>query len=626
MRRHVVIGTAGHIDHGKTELLKRITGMNPDRLKEEKERGMTTDLGFVFLGDSVTIIDVPGHERFVHNMLAGAATIDLVILVIAADDGIMPQTIEHFEITKLLGIEKGIIAITKVDLVEPEMVEIVIDEVKKFVKGTYLEGAPIVPLSPITGEGVERFLRELDKLINEVKERPDRGIFRLWIDRCFTMKGFGLVVAGTVLSGKARLGERLEILPLGREVRVRGLQVHNKPVNEVVTGERAAFNLQGAEKKEVERGFALVQPGYFKPTRLISARLKVLPSAPRPIRHRHTLIFHIGSAEAMARVIILEKNNLAPGEEGLVQFIFDRPIVCDWGDRFVVRLASPLTTVGGGMVIETATTLLKRKDSGVIERLRFLEEGSLERRVEAELLKYRERPVRISTLAHAIRVDEKLIGEEIKRMGEKVVEIDRHYFHTSHLQSLSSMITEVVEEFHRQNPTRKGIGIGELKSQFSDFDHALVNFTIRQLISSGKFKQSGDFIMAADFSLEIKEEDLALARRIEHEYSVNLFQPKKIDELVAKFGDRVLPIIRMLIDTDKLIDVGELIFHRDAIERSKEIVKEIFERNGEIRVSEFRKAVGTTRKYALPILQYLDRIGLTVKVGEVRKLKRRERR
>ncbi|HID32078.1 MAG TPA: selenocysteine-specific translation elongation factor [bacterium (Candidatus Stahlbacteria)] len=632
MHRHVVIGTAGHIDHGKTALLKNIaTGgtvtadMNADRLKEEQERGMTTDLGFVFFGDNVTIIDVPGHERFVHNMLAGAATIDLVILVIAADDGVMPQTIEHFEITRLLGISNGIIAVTKIDLVEPEMVEMVIDDIRKFLKGTYLEGAPIVPVSSITGEGIDRFKEELNRLVQKMERRPDRGIFRLWIDRCFVMKGFGLVVAGTVLSGRARTGERLEVLPIGKGVRVRGLQVHNKPVAEVKTGERAAFNLQGLEWKEVERGYVLAQPGYFKPTRLITAKLKVLESVPRPIRHRHTLIFHIGSAEAMVRLVCLEKNTIGPGEEAFVQLILDRPIACDWGDRFVLRIASPLSTVGGGVVIETESGLLKRKDPEVVSGLERLAEGSIERRLEEELLRFRDRPVKLPGLTRRLRVEEKVLSGAIKKLVEmeRVVELQGRFFHQSHFNSLRTMILSHIEDFHKEYPVRKGIGLKEVTTQFSDYDAELIKAVIEEIVRSGEAIISENLIARKGFKPELTAANLKLLQRIEEDFLANLFQWKSREDLKKEYGEPGEVIIRILLDEHKLLDIGGKILHSNAINRAKEIVTRIFKEKGEIRVSDFRQGIRTTRKYALPILQYLDHLGVTVKVGEARRLKRK---
>ena len=598
--------------------------MDPDRLKEEKERGMTTDLGFVFLGDNVTIIDVPGHERFVHNMLAGASTLDLVILVIAADDGVMPQTIEHFEITRLLGITRGIIALTKIDLVDTELVELVKDDIKKFVAGTYLENGPIIPLSSITGEGIDQFLDALKRLIDEVKERRDRGIFRLWIDRCFTMKGFGLVVAGTVLSGRARVGERLEILPICKEVRVRGLQVHTRSVDEVVTGERAAFNLIGVERSEVERGYALVQPGYFKPTRLISARLQVLKSTSKPLRNRLNLLFHIGSVEAMARLRTLEANEIKPGGTGIVQLELDREVVADWNDRFVLRTVAPLATVAGGVVIESNPTLAKRKNGEVIKRLSYLEQGALDRQIENELLKLRFELVKVGDLAKAIRVKEDLIAGELKKMfaEHRVVNVGKSYIHATHLNSLSSMIVDRLERFHKKNPSRKGIRVRDLKSKFSDVDIQLFNFTIDHLNQNDQIEIADDFIRTKSFTSEIKEEDLLMTEEIEKAYRSNLFQPEKIEDLTNRYGESIKKAVKLLIDGNRLISLGEYIFHYDAVEEAKQVVQMIGKEKGEIRVSDFRKAIGTSRKYALPLLQHLDRLGITVKVGEVRKLRR----
>jgi selenocysteine-specific elongation factor len=329
--RHIIIGTAGHIDHGKSSLVKALTGTDPDRLKEEKEREMTIDLGFAFLGDNITFIDVPGHEKFVKNMAAGVSTIDMVLLVIAADDGIMPQTQEHFEILQLLGVNKGIIVITKIDLVEQEWLELVIEEVKDLVKGTFLEGAPVVTVSNTTGEGIAEVKKTILENIQDLEARSDKGMFRLWIDRVFSMKGSSTVIAGTVLSGSCKLGDTVELFPQQRQLRVRRVQVHNKTIEECVTGERAAINLMDIEKTEIERGNMLAPPGYYKPTYMLNAKLNLLASCPYPLKNRTRVRLHLGTGEIIARVVLLEKQDLLPGNSTFVQFRLEAPGIADYG-------------------------------------------------------------------------------------------------------------------------------------------------------------------------------------------------------------------------------------------------------------------------------------------------------
>ncbi|UCD19405.1 MAG: selenocysteine-specific translation elongation factor, partial [candidate division WOR-3 bacterium] len=340
-KKHIVIGTAGHIDHGKSALVKALTGVDPDRLKEEKERGMTTDLGFVFYNPDVTIIDVPGHEKFVRHMVAGASTIDFVIFVVAADDGVMPQTHEHLEILKLLGIQQGVVAITKKDLVEEEMLEVVKEDVKSVLQNSFLENAPIIAVSNVTKDGIETLRKDLDELIAQTKPKTDRGIFRMPIDRRFVIKGFGTVVAGTVLSGSVTVGETLELLPEKKSVKVRGIEVHNEKVEDVTTGFRAAINLVGAEKEEIERGDVLAQPGYFEPSVYLNASLYLLKSAGKPLKNFTRLRIHVGTSEIFGRVVFLDRKVLNPGEKAMAQFRLEAQAVCDINDNYVIRTYSP---------------------------------------------------------------------------------------------------------------------------------------------------------------------------------------------------------------------------------------------------------------------------------------------
>ncbi len=355
--KHVILGTAGHIDHGKTALVKALTGVDTDRLKEEKERGITIELGFTFLdlpsGIRLGIIDVPGHEKFVKHMVAGVWGIDLVALIIAADEGVMPQTKEHLDICKLLKVKKGLIVLTKIDLVERELLELVREEVTDIVKDTFLKDAPILAVSSMTGEGIPQLISTLDHLSKEVEERPSDGLFRLPIDRVFVMKGFGTVVTGTMVSGKLSLAETVEILPSGFEGKVRNLQVYNRSVEEAVAGERAAVNLQGIETSAIERGDVLVHPKTLTPTQLLDVYLEYLPIAPRPLKHRTQQRFHIGTNSTTASIFLLDREELAPGEEGFAQLRLERSVVALPQDRFVIRGSGAIQTLGGGVVLDT---------------------------------------------------------------------------------------------------------------------------------------------------------------------------------------------------------------------------------------------------------------------------------
>src|ERR671924_2225226 len=380
--KQVVMGTAGHIDHGKTQLIKALTGVDTDRLKEEKERGITIDLGFAHFtchdGTEVGVIDVPGHERFVRNMLAGVGGIDLVLLVVAADEGVMPQTREHLAICQLLRVKDGLVALTKADLVDEDWIELVSEDTREFLKGTFLEGKPIVPVAAKTGQGVDELKHALQALVARVPPKHLEGKFRLPVDRVFTIRGFGTVVTGTLFSGMIRVEDRVEIYPKGIGAKVRGLQVHNASVSEAVAGQRTAINLQGIDKVELERGDVLGHPGEFAPTFMLDAMLQHLSDAPRPLRHRARVRLHLGTSEIMGRVILLDRDILAPGEEAYVQIRLEEPAIALPRDRFVIRSYSPVQTIGGGMLLDAQAAKHRRGDASLAAHFRLLAEGSPE--------------------------------------------------------------------------------------------------------------------------------------------------------------------------------------------------------------------------------------------------------
>ena len=389
--KQVILGTAGHIDHGKTSLVKALTGVDTDRLKEEKERGITIELGFTFFdlpsGIRLGIVDVPGHEKFVKHMVAGVWGIDLVALIIAADEGVMPQTREHLDICTLLKVKKGLIVLTKTDLVDRELLELVTEDVVDTVKDTFLKDAPIVPVSSTTQEGIPNLISILDRLANDVAERPSEGLFRLPIDRVFVMKGFGTVVTGTLVSGNLSVGETVEVLPSGIEGKVRNLQVYNRPVEKAVAGQRTAVNLQGIETSSIERGHVLARPHTFTPTRLLDAYLEYLPTAPRPLKHRTILRFHIGTSLTIASIFLLDRDELVPGEGGFVQLRLSEPVVALPQDRFVIRGSSAIQTLGGGVVLDTHPAKHKRNVSAVIRDLELLKDGSDEQLLNQHIVR-----------------------------------------------------------------------------------------------------------------------------------------------------------------------------------------------------------------------------------------------
>ncbi len=628
-KRHIVIGTAGHIDHGKSALIKALTGYDPDRLKEEKERGMTTDLGFAFYGDKVTIIDVPGHEKFVRHMVAGASTIDFVILVIAADDGIMPQTIEHLEILKLLAIKKGIVVVTKKDLVKADWLEIVIDEIKKLMHNSFLENAPIIPVSNITKEGIDEFKRVLDELIAQTEAKQNRGIFRLFIDRCFTMKGFGTVVAGTVLSGKVKTGDTLELLPIKRQVKVRGIEVHNKRVPEVGTGFRTAINLVGTEKQEIKRGDILAQLGYYKPSNYINVSLYLLKSAGKPLKNFTRLRIHLGTKEILGRVVLLEKKVLEPGEKSMAQFRLETPAVSDVGDRYVIRTYSPQTTIGGGGIIEPKASKAKGFDEKLIEHLQKIEAGDPVVMVEEDLHANFELPRKIYEIAYDLNLQQSEVSNLVEELikNSKALCIDKKrglYYSQANFEKLKNRVTDILKEYHKDHPTSVGMPQLELQKSISrGLDKSLLNYTFDKMIQEKGIRITGDNkISLFDFKIILDKDLDAIVKKIEKMFLDAGYTPPDYNTIInQKFGPEnvVKKAYRYMLDTGVLVSVGEsIVLHNKCVKEAEEKLVHFLQNNKEIRVSEFRKMLDASRKYALPLLIYFDTHNVTIKRGEVR--------
>ncbi len=629
---HYVIGTAGHIDHGKSALIKALTGTDPDRLKEEKERGMTTDLGFAFWGDDITFIDVPGHERFVRHMVAGASTIDMVILVVAGDDGVMPQTKEHFEICRLLGIKKGVIVINKIDLIDKDLLELVRAEVLELVQGSFLENAPIVGVSAKTGEGIPELKETIRRLLIEIEPKSDRGVFRLPIDRCFTVKGFGTVVAGTVLSGCCRVGDRLELLPQGVEVRVRGIQKHNKPAEIAITGERAALNLQGIEHQLVERGAVLATPNYYRPTTSFNAVLNLLKNTPKPLRNMTRVHLHIGTAEVMCRVCLLDKKELLPQEKGYVQIRCEKPVVCDLNDHFVIRHFAPQETIGGGVVLEPNAPKVKRFHSEIISRLQELEKSEEKTAVLKQFLlnAYTQIPP-IPVLARDLRISEEKVRETAETLiGRGEIELVKHegkeyYLHQSVIEKAQEAIKVTLSDFHQKNPFRLGMKIAELRAKVQ-MAPLLFEVVLKRLISDQDVVVENQRVRKADHQLHLTVEEKNLFDQVAKLFEQAKWRPPAPEEVFLGVNPRVKERVKSaLLDLGVLVDIGEGVWmHSQAVKEAEEIIKSLFAQKNELTAAEVREALNTTRKFTLPLLNYFDSIGLTQRKGDVRILKERK--
>jgi len=625
---HFVVGTAGHIDHGKSALVKALTGTDPDRLKEEQERGMTTDLGFAFLGDDITIIDVPGHEKFVRHMLAGASTIDLVMLVVAADDGVMPQTREHFEICRLLGIKKGLVVLNKIDLVDKDWLEMVRLDVQELVRGSFLEGAPVVAVSARTGAGIEDLKRVLYQVTQTVEPKPDRGVFRLPIDRCFTIKGFGTVVAGTVLSGSCRVGDRLELLPQGIEVRVRGIQRHNKPVETTVVGERAALNLQGVEVDAIVRGNILSTPGYYRPTTVFNGSLYLLKDAGKPLRNMTRVHLHIGTAEVMCRVCLLDRKELLPGEECLVQIRTESPVVCDWNDHYVIRHYSPQQTIGGGVVLEAQGERVRRFDAETLTRLQELKSGKRGAVLEQFLIKSGFDIKTVATICRELALteaDARLMADFLvqQRKARWVEWEGKEYLILERvINDGLERVKAVLAQFHQTNPLRVGIKRAEARAKLAQ-PPVLFETLVTMLKEQGVVYEEGDRLRLASHQVKLNPQEQAIFEKVTREIKQAKWQPPDVDELFAGVEKKLAERVKMaLLETGEIVDVGEgVLLHSETVAEAEKVLKDFFTRKPELTASEFRQALGTTRKVAIPLLNYFDRIGLTQRRGDVRVLR-----
>ncbi len=636
--QHTVIGTAGHVDHGKSALVKQLTGTDPDRFKEEKEREMTIDLGFCFLGDDITIIDVPGHERFIKNMLSGVVTVDAVMFVIAADDGFMPQTVEHFEILKLMDVKRGIVALTKIDLVEPDWVDLVEEDIRQRLEGSFLEDAPIYRVDSISGKGVTEVKEALYKLAEESPPRADQGVFRMYADRVFSIKGAGTVIAGTVLGGQIKPGDRAEFMPQGLEVRVKRIQVHNKEVPLARIGERAAINLQGVDTSQIQRGDLFAEKGYFRPTYMLNASYHHLSSASKPLMNRQRIHLHLGTAEYLARVVPLEKKPIEPGESGYLQLRIEAPVVCEIGDRFVIRDYSPGRTIGGGQVLEVHPEKLKYLPEGEIKALKSLDEGGPKDLIEQHIRRSGFQPVTASSVAKSIsRPVEEAAGliEELLEVGNlETLQAGQTscVLHIEVIEDARNKLLSALEEYHQAQPHRLGIKRSELAGKiFGKVDTGLYDSFLEKLLQEEDIELHGLIVSRRGHEVQFTKKQAALASKIVQIYWDAAFVTPEFDELVKQLEEKpehVRPVIEGLTDRGDLMDLGikigrGLTFHTERIEEAKEIVLNLFEEKDEIAFFEAREALNSTRKFTTPILNYFDQIGLTVRVGEMRQLKHR---
>jgi len=624
--RYIILGTAGHIDHGKSALVKALTGTDPDRLKEEKERGITIDLGFAELsyddGLDIGIVDVPGHEKLIRNMLAGAGGIDLVLFVIAADEGIMPQSREHLAICDLLGIKSGLIAITKSDLVERDWLDLVAEEVRDFVKGTFLEGAEIVSVSSKTGENIDTLKEHIRSLALKTETKRSNGLFRLPIDRVFTLKGFGTVITGTALSGTLSVDEAVEVLPSGMKSKVRGLHSHGKAIRTALAGQRVAINLQGVEKEEVHRGDVVIPPGRIIPTRTLDVTMSLLKDVP-DVKNRSSVHLHIGTSEVISRVILYDAQVLRAENSAYCQLRLKDPVVAMAGDRFVIRRLSPVETIGGGRVLDPGPGRRRKKDG--IDDLKAYDSGTLKEKLSFKIKKMG--PLGMTTNLVEGWIDEQRDAikqgiEELKRDGT-VMLIDDTLIHRDVFKERQGFMVEKLRSYHKQNPLKAGMPKEEIRHMLRMSNRMFMSFVSRVPdVVSGD-----DAVHMKDFRIAMSGGDEETTKKIEVTIEKGAFKPPLKDELVSSLGKnakQVGDILRILMKEGKIVRINDSVYLATKyVDMMVEKVRDFFNGHEEMTVAEFRDILDTSRKYALPFLEYLDTQKITLRVGEKRKLLKR---
>jgi selenocysteine-specific elongation factor len=629
--RHVVVGTAGHIDHGKSTLVRALTGIDPDRLKEEKERGITIDIGFAHLdlGEGLTlgIVDVPGHERFVKNMLAGVGGIDLVMLVIAADEGVMPQTREHLAICQLLRVKSGLVVLTKADMAEPDWLELVTEDVRGFLRGTFLDGQPIVPVSAKTGDGLDGLRDRLGELARAARARGTDATFRLPIDRVFTIRGFGTVVTGTVQAGRVAVDERVEVYPRAVQAKVRGLQTHGHAVPEAVAGQRTAVNLQGVERAAIERGDVLSLPGLLRPTFMLDATCELLADAPGPLKPRQRVRFHVGTSEVMARVHLLDRDVLEPGSQGYVQLRLEAPVLALPRDRYVIRSYSPMVTIGGGELLDVSPAKARRSPS-LVARLQVLERGAPDAVLEEHLRRVGPGGARTPDLrartAFGPDALQRLLADLTAR--QRVLLVDREwYVHVDAAERLREQALAALAAFHAREPLKAGMSKEELRTRLGGLDERVFLHLLDRFAAAGAVAVERDKVRIAGHQVRLDPRQQALIDRLEGEFRTAGVAPPSAEEAfatlrVTRADDQAL--LQLLLDERRLVRVREgLYFHAEPLREAEARVTAFLRERKEITPQDIKDLLGISRKYAIPLLEYLDAQRVTVRVGDKRVLR-----
>lgn len=633
--KQIILGTAGHIDHGKTSLIKALTGINTDRLKEEQLRGITIELGFASMdlpsGQHIGIVDVPGHEKFVKTMVAGATGIDMVVMVIASDEGIMPQTREHKEICTLLDIRHGLIVLTKRDMVDEEWLELVTEDVRSFTTGSFLEDCPILPVSSTTGQGIPELIQALETLSASIPERSSTNLFRLPVDRVFTMKGFGTVITGTLISGMIRVGEQIMIYPSGVISKVRGIQVHNASVEQAVSGMRTAINFQGLEKASINRGDVLSSPNALTSSFMVDVGLHYLKSNKKPIKNRTRIRFHTGTSEVLGNLILLDSEELASGSSIAAQLRLDAPVAVVKDDRFVIRSYSPVRTIGGGGILNPIPQKHKRFKPEVFSGIQKLGELSPEEVITYHAEEAGYQGISFSDLRIMTNISDKKLDGSIQRLlSDKVfLTIDREqrvFIHRTCFEQLFSEANVLLNAFHKINPLKPGMPKEELKSRLPpQISPKLFTLMIQNMIKSGQMVQEENMVRLSTHSVLLGQDQTDVRKKILDAYQQNGLTPpyfkefcktQNLDEIKSK------EVLHVLVDEGLIVRIkDDLYFHQEAILMIKKKLVDFLNAHGEITTPQFKDMTGASRKFVIPIIEYFDARNVTIRVGDIRKLR-----
>lgn len=628
--KNIIIGTAGHIDHGKTSLIKALTGRETDRLKEEIKRGITIELGFTYLdlpnGEKVGIIDVPGHEKFIKNMLAGTGGIDMVLMIIAADEGMMPQTREHLDILSILNIKQGIVVLTKKDSVEDEWLQMVEEEVKEEMKDSFLYNARIIPVSSVTGEGIETLKDEITRMTQNITEKSMNTPFRLPIDRIFTIDGFGTVVTGTQVEGSLNIGDEVIIYPTGQPAKIRNIQVYGEKVQTSFAGQRVALNLASIKKNEIQRGYVLAERDSMEETSRIGVRLDLIKNTDRELQNRARVHLYHGTSQVLCRIVILNKDVIKAGESCYAQLLLEENIAIKKDDYFVIRFYSPLETIGGGIVLDANPTKHKQHHERVIEELKLLETGSEKDILEIFIKKHSESFKPLDAILRQLGKGQEWARECMEQLiaEGKIIMITKELaLHHIIFDALESRLKKILIQYHEENPLRAGMSLEECRNKLFERKNKWADFILKYFDTKGIINILDERVALSNFQICYTDEQKEIKRKIEDIYYQQGFTVPFTEDVVKSFegGQEIIPIIQDLVKEGTLIKIdSNILLHHFYYEKALTEIQSFIQENGSITLGQFRDLLGTSRKYALPLLEYFDQQRITVKREDSRVL------